>query len=251
MASSSGYLRNTLSRVRQVADSAVFPPVILEAGEWFTVKSLILHSETIRPTLEPIGKIAGVREIRRSDSTEAAAEPGFWSQAFSGKPWVQVARLPGYFFGFILVIACIVVPIATASGVLSKRRRRQHVVRFKSMTKIQLLDADEFIFERYVENDLPYLEQLQRAGEDARRLDYQVKRLERQKQRPPSLGEAEQMFLAGPNGRVAPGWRIRMPIRDMQKTGFIIKGEQGWQVDPHLKQTLDEFVRFVEIKRAT
>ncbi|HEV7669382.1 MAG TPA: hypothetical protein VGS22_12730 [Thermoanaerobaculia bacterium] len=185
LASSNLYLREMLASLGHVADRAVFPPVILEAGEWFTVKSLILHSEGSRPTLEPTGKIAGVREIRRVDSTEAAAEPGFWSQAFSGGPWVQAARLPTYFFGLILVVLGMVAPIATASGALAKRRRRQHVSQFKSMTKLQLTDSDEFIFERYIETDLRYLMRLH--------------------------------------------------------------GKQGWQADMHVKQTLNEFVRFVRM----
>jgi hypothetical protein len=42
-----------------------------------------------------------------------------------------------------------------------------------------------------------------------------------------------------------------MPFADMEKAGFVVKTGEDWQVDPHLKQTLDEFIRFLEIKRAT
>ncbi len=236
LASSNAYLRQMLDPLRHVADRAEFAPVILEAGEWFTVKSLILHSEGSRPTLEPIGKIAGVREIRRVDSTEAAAKPGFWSQAFSGGTWVQAVRLPTYFLGLILVMLSVGAPIAIVSGALDKRRRRRHVSQFKSMTKLQLTDSDEFIFERYTEFGRHYLERLQGAE-----LNY-AHYIQEQDQ--PGLDDMERAVLMSPVGpNLYPGLH-----RDMEKSGFIVKVAQTWQVDAHLKQTLEEFIRFAEIK---
>src|SRR5713101_3185507 len=77
LATSTPYLRQTLRVQTRIPDTALFEPIILEANEWFTVKSLILHAEGTRPELEPIGKIAGVRSIRRVDFTSVAVEPGF------------------------------------------------------------------------------------------------------------------------------------------------------------------------------
>jgi len=251
LSSSNPYLRQTLRIHLQPPDTALFDPVILEANEWFTIKSLILHPEGARPELEPIGKVAGVREIRRVDLTEAAAEPSFLAQTFSGGVWVQAARLVSYFFGLIAVLLGVGAPIAAASEALARRRRRRHVAQFKSITKLVLTDQDEFIFERYVENDIGYLRMLQGAAENEGRLDFEVRRYERRKQTQPDNEESDHTILMSSTGAPPPRFfQGRLPIRDMQKSGLILKTDNGWLVDPHLKQTLQEFIRFLEIKRA-
>src|SRR3972149_4078090 len=126
LSTSNDYLRQTLRIDLPTPDTALFTPVIIESGEWFTVKSLILHAEGSLPALQPVGKIAGVRGIRVVDSTQAAANPGFLVTAFSGGPWVQATRLLAYFFGFILLIVAVVAPTAAISSVFAKRRRREH-----------------------------------------------------------------------------------------------------------------------------
>ena len=120
----------------------------MESNQWFTVKSLILHSEWSRQTLQALGKIAGIRDIRVVDSTEAVADVGFLETTFAGGLWVQAARLVAYFFGFILLLAAVIAPTAAISSFLAKRRRRKHVVQFKSLTKRTLTDRDEYIFEK-------------------------------------------------------------------------------------------------------
>lgn len=61
LSTSNRYLDNTLKIDVNVPYTAHFSPVILEAKESFTIKSLVLHDAGVRPELEPIGKIAGVK----------------------------------------------------------------------------------------------------------------------------------------------------------------------------------------------
>jgi len=252
LSTSTPYLRQTLRVQAQIPDTAIFEPVILEANEWFTVKSLILHAEGTRPELEAIGKIAGVRSIRRVDSTGVVIEPGFFVRSFAGGLGIQATRLVVYFLGLIAALVAIVVPIVTVVGAISKRRRRRRVAQFKSITKLELGDRDEFVFRRYIENDIAYVLMLQRAAADERRISREASRYERrQRNHPDRVATAEPVFVSA-RGAPPPHWFDRgVLIGDMLGSGFVVKTENGWQVDPHVKQTLEEFVSFLEIRRAS
>ena len=252
LSASNQYLRQTLRIDTTVADTALFTPVIIESNEWFTVKSLILHSEGSPPAFQAVGKIAGVREIRMVDSTQATAAPGFLATAFSGGAWVQAARLVAYFFGFILLMVAVIAPTAALSAFFAKRRRRKHVVQFKSLTKRALTERDEYIFERYVENDIGYLRMLERASSDEERLNQEVERHERRSQdvEQERWDEPAGVFISS-NATPPPHvFRLRFAVEDMMKSGFIFEREGRWHVNPELSATLNEFVQFLRIKGA-
>jgi hypothetical protein len=250
LSTSNEYLRQRLRIDTTHADTALFTPVILEPNEWFTVKSLILHSEGARPTLQALGKIAGVRNIRVVDSTEVVADVGFLVTSFAGGLWVQAARLVAYFLGFILLLAAVIAPTAAISGFLAKRRRRKHVAQFKSLTKRTLTDRDEYIFERYIVNDFPYLLMLERAVSDEKRLNQAVERHQKESRHVAyERWEDESVVLASSNA-APPSYVFRrhLAVEDMIKSGFIFKQEGRWHVDRELNATLNEFVQFLRIK---
>ena len=119
-------------------------------------------------------------------------------------------------------------------------------------TKLDLIDRDEFIFERYVEADIGYLHMLRRAAANEKRLDREVKRYEKRRRSHPHFVEGGRRLVMSSHGGPPSHWfRVGLPIVDMLKSGFVVRGEEGWQVDAHVKQTLREFSRFLEIKRAT
>jgi hypothetical protein len=240
LTSSSPYLQDSLNPVHQPPDRVVFSPVILEAGEWFTIKSLILHPEEDHPIVRPLGKIAGVRDIKLIDPIDATAQPGLLNKAFSGELLVQAARLPAYFFGFILLIMTTAIPIGVVPSALSSRRRRKDVSQFKAISKLPFSAAVEFLFKRYIEHGIECLEHLQQAISHDK-LGHEARRDERGT---PLRSDASAQSSAS-NQSALTGF-----MTDMHAAGFITPGAQGWQADPHLRQTLDEFVSFVKLKRA-
>lgn len=103
-----------------------------------------------------------------------------------------------------------------------------------------------------MENDIAYLRMLQGSAANEGRLDFEVRRHERRKQSRPDYEDTEPAILVRSSGAPPPRFFHRpLPIGKMQKSGFILKTDNRWHVDPHLKQTLEEFIRFLEIKRAT
>ena len=249
LSTSNAYLRQTLRIDLTTPDTALFTPVIIDSNEWFTVKSLILHSDGSLPTFQPVGKIAGVRDIRLVDSTQAGASPGFLATTFSGGAWVQAARLLTYFFGFILLLFVVIAPIALISSSLAHRARGKHVKEFKSLTKRVLTEKDEYIFERYLENDVGYLRLLQRAVSRENLLDRAVK-LHQRRGTDPTQVLLERRLLTSSTADASrrlfrPDY---LPVEDMIKSGFIIEREGRWHVEPELSATLNEFMQFLRIK---
>ena len=225
-AASSSYLKTTLSVRTPNSSNALFDPVILEAGEWFIVKSLILHPESDHPTLEPIGKVAGVRSIRIDDAAQAREESSFLSQTFTGGVWIQASRLVAYFLGFIALLVAVIAPKVMISGAFSKRRRRGQVEHFKDQSKLEVTDQDEYIFERYVQNDILSVRTLERGAANE---DY-----------------LNNMIMS----RVGHWTRFGISMRDMKRAGFVEKEGARWRVNGHATETLKKFLQFLERTRA-
>lgn len=248
LGASSTYLRDTLRITVLSPATAVFAPVILESGESFTVKCLILHPEAARPEVRPIGKVAGVKSVVIVDSSVEEAQMSFVEQVFSGGVWVQILRLVAYFFGLIITIVICVVPVVFISTSLSKRARRKRVREFKESTKLDLSEQDEYIFGRYVEKDIRYLRMLSHFVADPQKLHERVvaheERAETGVQDVVSL-DSEVVVVEGELHRLS----YRGPVQDMKRSGFIIKRDDKWEAQAHMKNTLQEFLRFLEVKR--
>jgi hypothetical protein len=249
LSTSNAYLGQTLRIDQTAPDTALFAPVIIESNEWFTVKSLMLHSDGSLPTFQPVGKIAGVRDIRLVDSTQAGADPSFLTTAFSGGAWVQAARLLAYFFGFILLLFAVIAPTTAISSILAKRARRKRVMEFKSLTKRVLTEKDEYIFERYIENDFGHLRLLQRTASRPNLLNRSVKQYQRRRREPVQVALERELLL---RSTTLPHHRVfrsdYFPVEDMMNSGFIIERDGRWNVEPELSATLNEFMQFLRIK---
>lgn len=122
---SSDYLREQAS-IRLVGPVSLdFDPVILEVGEFFVVKFLVLHSikkSDDRVAVLPRGKVAGVKHLTTKKSYAADNSPGLFSVAFAGPVASQAVRLVVYPVGLILVMAAFMIPIVAVTNYRQKRR---------------------------------------------------------------------------------------------------------------------------------
>src|SRR6185436_1111771 len=168
-ATSNPYLA-TAAAVRAHGSTVAFEPVILEPGEWFLVKLLVLHKADSPPSLTAHGKIAGMHSIPIVLSVPTSDKESFWYRAFSGSTWTQLVRLVAYFLGAILCVAAVVIPFTAAAEKITTTRRKKFVARFRAVTKIALDPADEFIFSRYIDKGPQYVQRLANAVADSDRL---------------------------------------------------------------------------------
>ena len=100
---SSEYLSRNLRLRINLQNKVTFSPVIFESHEYFLIKLLVLHSARSQPTIRPTGKVAGLKRIVVTEAYTGDPRTSFFRQAFAGRIAIQLARLPAYFLGFILL----------------------------------------------------------------------------------------------------------------------------------------------------
>lgn len=121
---------------------------------------------------------------------------------------------------------------------------------FKESTKLDLSEQDEYIFSRYVENDIHYLRILSHLVADPQKLHERVVGHEKQAE----TGDqdvvpldSEVVFVEREAHRRS--YFGASPVWDMKHSGFIIKRADKWEAQAHMNNTLQEFLRFLEVKR--
>lgn len=147
---SNDYLRKKFTVGTKGDNTLLFPSFILEAREYFVLKLLILHPEGQIPSIEAIGKVAGIKTIRVREAFRDLGKEPFFTSAFGGNFLVQSTRLLPYTIVTILLIAAISFLIVTSLSALKKSKRKKVVKEFKSVTNVDLNELDEFIFTEYV-----------------------------------------------------------------------------------------------------
>ncbi|MBI1929762.1 hypothetical protein HYR99_36625 [Candidatus Poribacteria bacterium] len=129
--------------------SLLFPSLIIEAGQSFTVKILVLHPKNETPTVKTLGKIAGISSIPVREAYKDDGKDSFLTTCFRGGFLTQMVRLLAYTVVMILLLVCTIFPFASTK--LGKRKRRRMVDEFKGLTTLDLDDSDEQFFSQYVE----------------------------------------------------------------------------------------------------
>lgn len=247
LAASNSYLDATAS-VNFADSKADFGAVILEPGEWYEVKFLVMHRSGLKPSILSHGKIAGFGAIPVVSSPTQQQPEGFLAQAFGGGLWVQAARLIPYTLCLILVIVAIVIPSSSISDRLAERSRRKLVERFKRETELTISNRDEFIFSWFIDIGQSYLERIVRAASDEETLSGRVsKALERGK------GADHSYDLSIDHGiyvRASDGSPVHHNIglssfQDMVETKFVVETDGVWKPDPAKLRIANSLLDFV------
>lgn len=113
ISASNSYLLENVS-ISELNSGYVFPEIIIENNEEFTVKMLILTSKNQIPNIIPTGKIAGVEEIKLITSIDEE-KSGLLNQIFAGNIYVHIIRLVAYTFialiVFMFILGIIIITI--------------------------------------------------------------------------------------------------------------------------------------------
>lgn len=257
---SNEYLRSTAS-VAAKDSSVTIVPVILERGEWFVIKLLVLHKVGYQPKIEARGKVAGQRNILVVPSEPTVDRESFSFRAFSGTLWVQLARMLAYFVAAALCMALMIGFPSMVASSWTNRKRRNLVRQFRSTTKLSLSKSDEFIFEGFMRNGVHYVQRLTNGVADIERLQRIVTRyLEDRGQSwqgpipsPDVLSSYEQIqyitLADGSHARGISGHYI--DIKAMIEHGFIVNQDDQWIVVSDRLKVATSFIEFIEVIGAT
>jgi hypothetical protein len=150
-ASNDYLLRNLKIAVYQY-NSISFSQVIMETGEYFIIKLLVLHKKGTIPDIVSLGKIAGQNKITVVNAIDVQEETTLWVKSLSGEISVQLLRLLAYFVSGVLLIAAIVFVAQQIESYHDKKKRANLIKAFKRLESYQYTRMDDAIFDRYLEH---------------------------------------------------------------------------------------------------
>lgn len=121
------YLANNLN-ISTTDNLISFSPVILEPGESFEVTTLLLGSESAKPSITPIGKLAGIKSISLSTPESPSPEKSIMRQAVDASSvWVHPIRWLVYFVGTYVAIGLLIAFAAAIISPLGNLRKQRKV----------------------------------------------------------------------------------------------------------------------------
>ncbi|WP_243350250.1 hypothetical protein [Parabacteroides sp. FAFU027] len=242
---SSDYLTRNIKLIDYQKDRISFSQVIIESGEFFIVKLLVLHKKGAIPKIFSFGKIAGQKEIKVVDAIDVKGETTFWSKTFYGNIWVQLLRLILYFVVGVLIIILFVVSSERIDSFSDDKKRKKLVSEFKNLKTYQYTRMDDAIFDRYQKNDHHTFQQMRSLIKDDENLNKIYKELtEKLKSK-----EYKRFRRYDDNSIVH---HIEpddfMVINEMINDGIVFKEQDKLVVNQAMKDTLDKFVSFLKDK---
>lgn len=153
LAASSGYLSESLVINRSGNDRATFSNVILEPGDLYQVKVLVLHDVGQDPHIEPIGKVANVSRIEVSTGYSDGNEKSFLATTFGGGWAANSTRFTVYGIAFLFSLFFAIGAGEAISSFFKRKRRRERVEVFKQYNRDSVVLSDEVYFEKYIKGD--------------------------------------------------------------------------------------------------
>lgn len=230
------------------------PEVILEPSESYVVKILALHDSNSNIEINVLGKIAGTKKIKLSPLNSEKTDLSFWQSVFYGNWSIQLTRLPIYFFGFIFGLALIVLPIAFASDVITKRKRKTVVAQYKTYDDNKPIKYQDVIFDHYIEEGLAPLAKAKESLSDEKQWARIIKRgKERIKVSDESIPPSGLSPVSNDTNKE--GFTSRYNMFSIEK--LIVKIEALTEssddqicVDKDVERALSKFIDFVVIKES-
>lgn len=251
--SSNEYLKNSASAIKSSPTSIRIPNVIMEPGESYTLKALIIHAARTATLIKSSGKIAGMRNIPVISVDANKENETFWSKVSSGSIGVQAARSLLYFFSFIFVLAAAFLPPIAIFESLQKRARNKSISQFKKHISEALPDGHEAIFECYLNNGLHPLVRVREMLSNPETLK---EMLEKRSQRQISLNKEGLVFIDDIDFIENHGKNHIILNRGIAyrviKKAEIARIEQDGRihVDPSKERFLGRFVDYITIKES-
>ena len=239
---SNEYLKRNLSLSTPSNNALNFKSVIFEAHQYVVVKLLVLHPVEQIPSVVPVGHIAGMKQILVREPYKERTRMSFWSQTFAGTWDVQGVRLVSYLILSILCFLLVVFPVNFIETQIGKAKRKTHVRNFKAVTKRNLNENDEFIFAGYIEKgdeDLSRMQELIKNDKFLHELHARHLKAKEGTEPYPDIEREPQVIWI-------PAYSPLTIFGELIDSGFIKADGESLSVDPHMKETLDHFIRYLK-----
>jgi len=244
---SSSYITRNLKIHFDDFNRITFSRLIMEKEEFFVVKLLILHKAIKNPIIEPLGKIAGQKEINIINITEVK-EPSFFQRVFYGSIWVQLIRLFSYFLGVLVIIVFIALGSYKLSERASLQRRIKILNGFKKSKNYQYKRIHDSIFDLYLDEGAYVIWRFNNLLVDKNHLNTEYSRLLK-KQTRREAKNAENIEMEKDEVIYADKVKFDLNLLEDMRDSGIITGEEGsLSINNAIPEVLNKFVKFLKVK---
>lgn len=148
LAASSRYLKEHSEILPVGSNEGVISPVIIDQGEHFAFRLLVLHPQQQRPQIQITGKIEGIKELTLTRFVPPEATT-FLQRTFNGDIFVQGARFGAYMIGGVLAIVFIGISFEKISFWRTKRKRKKIVQKFEDALDTNLPQKVSCVLKHY------------------------------------------------------------------------------------------------------
>jgi hypothetical protein len=239
---SNEYLTRNVKIINYDYEKINFSQVILETGEFFIIKLLVLHKKDTIPNIISFGKVAGQTKIDVVNAIDVKEELSFWGKVYTGNIWIQIRRLVSYFLVVVGVIVLIIVISEQIDTAREKKRKKKMVIEFKNFKTYQYTRMDDAIFDRYKEDGSRSFIKMQDLLKDEKQLNSIYNRLSKE------LKSKEFRRFRQVEGNAKfyferDDWST---INEMTKDGIVFREKDKLTINLAMKDTLDKFVVFLK-----
>ncbi len=251
---SNDYLKTNLSLKKDSLNRIIFSDVILEQEEYFVIKFLVLHKTNEIPEIIPVGKIAGVKEIKIINSSEVVQETSFWSKVFIGNIFVQVVKGLIYF----IIVLILVITSALLSEVITSKiqlyKKRKLTKTYKKSVSYKHKKINDVIFETFEEDSLKHLKQMFGMLADEKGINENYLRWQELLKLKEEKEAIVKDYVSITEITLPNGYKATKKdeienryLNSLIDKGFIISSNNGQLVvNKELKKTLENFIEFLK-----
>ena len=254
--SSNAYIKKYLAVNLDSTGNVKFNPIIIDAGESFTLKILALHKTYDTPILKPFGKIAGIKNMSVIESFKTAETKSFWTDLKEGTFWVHVVRFFAYLIILIIVVLVIVIPSSLISDSISERKRKRNVRNYRTKKNLPDTPDRNLVYDMYLEFGYDYLNSIQRLFVDERLLKVRLRTFLRRKDKVnPEFERAKEIraitsghveYVANADGRITLHDRDRI-IRRLNNENIIKLENNELVINNQFVSDLNEFISYLKL----
>lgn len=232
---SNSYLSRNVKFVSNQNEKIVFSDVIIESGEYFIIKLLVLHKKDKIPNIISFGKIAGQQKIEVVNAVDVKEEMTFLKRVFLGDFWTQLLRLISYFVAGLIIIIIIIGISDKIDSAKERKRKRKNIEDFKMLKTYQYTRMDDAIFDRYFERGGYQFKEMSKLIENEKSLNEIYK-------------ELSEKVKSKEYRRFREGGENWSTINEMLNDGIVFKENELLVVNQAMRDTLEKFLNYLSDK---
>jgi hypothetical protein len=172
--SNSPYLSENLHPKLVDSNRVILDKVIFDKGKYVGLELLVLHNKNTEPQVTAVGKIAGMDEIRVTNSFKERDQQGLLHSVFNGSVAIQIIRAIAYFIITTVSVIVVAVCIAGLASIPSRFRKRSRRQRARYLAKADSPEKEkkrQVLVEIFVEDGLEELRRTRKLLTDRQRLE--------------------------------------------------------------------------------